>query len=155
MRMAELNPVGTRLNIGTMEFTAENIIQFARRFDPQPFHLDPEAAKDYVFGGLCASGWQSTAGWMKIFLAYWGAKCARLTKQGIQPPKLGPSPGFRKLQWLKPVYAGDRITYYTTLLNSRELASRPGVLLNATLNEGVNQTGDTVIRFESSVLEFA
>ena len=154
MRMAELNPVGARLEVGTMEFTADSIIGFARKFDPQPFHLNAEAAKDFVFGGLCASGWQSAAGWMKTFLAYWTKECIRLHKQGIAPPKLGPSPGFRKLQWLKPVYAGDRITYYTTLLNSRELASRPGVWLNSTLNEGVNQNGETVIRFESSVLEF-
>ncbi|WP_137136092.1 MaoC family dehydratase [Rhizobium sp. FKY42] len=154
MRMEELNAVGTRLNLGTMAFTAENIIEFARKFDPQPFHMDAEAAKDFVFGALCASGWQSAAGWMKTFLAYWTKECIRLHKQGIAPPKLGPSPGFRKLQWLKPVYAGDRITYYTTLLNSRELASRPGVWLNSTLNEGVNQNGETVIRFESSVLEF-
>lgn len=155
MRMAELNPIGTRLETGTMEFTAETIIHFARQFDPQPFHMDAEAAKDYAFGGLCASGWQSAAGWMKTFLAYWSKECARLAREGIDPPKMGPSPGFRKLQWIRPVYAGDRITYYTTLLTSRELASRPGVWLNSTLNEGVNQNGDIVIRFESSVLEFA
>lgn len=154
MKMSEMNPVGTRLQLGTIEFTAEKIVHFARQFDPQPFHVDAEAAKDYVFGGLCASGWQSAAGWMKALLAYWGQECARLEREGIAPPKLGPSPGFRKMQWLRPIYAGDSITYYTTLLNSRELASRPGVWLNSTLNEGVNQNGDTVIRFESNVLEF-
>lgn len=154
MKMAELNKPGVRLEVGTLEFTAEDIIRFATKFDPQPFHIDPEAAKDYVFGALCASGWHTSAGWMKTFLAYWTRECKRLAAQGIEPPKLGPSPGFRKLQWLRPVFAGDRITYFATLLESRALASRPGTRVNTTLNEGVNQNGETVIRFESNVLEF-
>ncbi|MFD1747107.1 MaoC family dehydratase [Rhizobium helianthi] len=155
MRMAELYTVGQRVETGTLEFTAEDIVRFATKFDPQPFHMDPEAAKNYVFGALCASGWHTSAGWMKTFLAYWAKECRRLIAEGHQPPKLGPSPGFSKLQWLRPVFAGDTITYYVTLLDSRELASRPGLLLNTALNEGVNQNGDTVIRFESKLLEFA
>lgn len=155
MKMAELNKPGVRIETGTLEFTAEDIIRFASKFDPQPFHMDAEAAKDYVFGGLCASGWHTSAGWMKTFLAYWARECKRLAAEGITPPKLGPSPGFRNLRWLLPVYAGDKITYYATLLESRELASRPGTWVNTSLNEGVNQKGETVIRFESNVLEFA
>ncbi|MBT9372482.1 MaoC family dehydratase [Rhizobium sp. CSW-27] len=155
MRFAELMTIGTRIEAGTLEFSAEDIIRFAEKFDPQPFHLDPEAAKAFVFGGLCASGWHTCAGWMKMFLVYWATESERLRRQGVAPPKLGPSPGFRKLQWLRPVYAGDRITYFATLQASRELASRPGTWINTTLNEGINQHGDVVIRFESNVLEFA
>lgn len=155
MRFAELMAIGTRIETGTLEFSAEDIIRFAEKFDPQPFHLDAEAARDFVFGGLCASGWHTAAGWMKMFLGYWAVESARLRREGIAPPQLGPSPGFRKLQWLRPVYAGDRITYYATLQASRELASRPGTWINTTLNEGINQNGDIVIRFESNVLEFA
>ncbi len=154
MRLAELTPVGTRIETGTLEFTAEDIVRFARKFDPQPFHLDAEAAKSFVFGGLCASGWHTCAGWMKMFLAHWVQESRRLKSEGIEPPKLGPSPGFKNLKWIRPVYAGDRITYSVTLTDSRELASRPGTWLNSTFNEGVNQNGQPVIRFDSSVLEF-
>ncbi|MDO1582324.1 MaoC family dehydratase [Rhizobium oryzicola] len=154
MKLSDLTPIGTRIETGSLTFTAEDIIRYAREFDPQPFHLDPEAAKNFVFGALCASGWHTCAGWMKMFLAHWAAEHARLVREGIEPPRMGPSPGFRKLQWLRPVYAGDTITYYVTLTETRELASRPGTWLNSTFNEGVNQNGETVMRFESSVLEF-
>lgn len=154
MKLIELSPIGQKIETGTLLFTAEDIIRFARQFDPQPFHVDPEAAKDFVFGGLCASGWHTCAGWMKMFLAYWTVEQARLVADGIEPPKLGPSPGFRKLQWLRPVYAGDRISYSVTLSESRPLASRPGTWMNSTLSEGINQDGKPVIRFESSMLEF-
>jgi acyl dehydratase len=154
MRLAELNPIGTRIETGTLEFSADDIIRFAKKFDPQPFHMDAEAAKSYVFGGLCASGWHTCAGWMKMFLAHWKEEHVRLTREGIDPPKLGPSPGFKNLKWIRPVYAGDRITYFVTLTDARELASRPGTWLNSTFNEGVNQNGEKVLQFESSVMEF-
>jgi acyl dehydratase len=154
MRLVELSPLGTRIETGTLLFTAEDIIRFAKKFDPQPFHTDPVAAKDYVFGALCASGWHTCAGWMKMFLAYWETEVARLQSEGITPPNLGPSPGFRKLQWLKPVYAGDSITYSVTLNDSRPLASRPGTFINMMTNDGVNQRGETVMRYEGTALEF-
>lgn len=154
MKLAELSPPGQRVTLDTLHFSAQDIIRFAEKFDPQPFHLDAEAAKNSVLGGLCASGWHTSAGWMKSFLAHWAREAQRLTSKGIEPPKLGPSPGFKKLQWLKPVFAGDDITYYVTILETRPLASRPGLSINRTLNEGVNQHGETVIRFEGSVLEF-
>ncbi|MCI9864797.1 MaoC family dehydratase [Rhizobium skierniewicense] len=154
MKFIELYPTDLKLELGTVHFSAESIIRYATKFDPQPFHLDADAAKNSVFEGLCASGWQTSASWMKCFLAYWGKEVRRLTSEGIEPPKLGPSPGFRNLKWLRPVYAGDDVTYFATMIASRPLASRPGILLNTTLNEGVNQHGETVVTFESNVLEF-
>jgi acyl dehydratase len=154
MKLSELAPPGKTTITGSLLFTAEDIVAFARKFDPQPFHVDAEAAKNYVFGGLCASGWHTCAGWMKTYIAYWAGERVRLLAAGIEPPKLGPSPGFKKLQWLKPVYAGDTITYSATLVESRPLASRPGTWINMTANEGVNQKGETVLRFQGSVLEF-
>ena len=154
MRLIELSPAGQKVITGTLLFTAEDIIRFARQFDPQPFHVDAEAAKTYVFGGLCASGWHTCAGWMKMFLSYWQTEVERLERDGQVAPKLGPSAGFRKLQWLKPVYAGDSITYSVTLADSRPLASRSGTWINMTINEGVNQHGDLVMRYEGTVLEF-
>ncbi|WP_439616140.1 MaoC family dehydratase [Shinella sp.] len=154
MRMVELYALGQTVQIGSLTFTAEDIIRFAKNFDPQPFHLDEELAKEALFGGLCASGWHSSAGWMKCFVPFWLGECKRLAREGITPPNLGPSPGFTKLSWLKPVFAGDTITYSVTLLASRELTSRAGRLVNTILCAGKNQNGEPVIRFESTVLEF-
>lgn len=155
MRMAEIYSIGQKIEIGSYIFDAERIIDFATQFDPQFFHIDPEAAKESLFGGLCASGWHSCSAWMKTFVAFWSAETARLQLQGLSAPKLGPSPGFRNLQWLRPVFAGDTVRYSVTLLSSRELTSREGWILNTILCEGENQDGVPVIRFESSVLEFA
>ena len=154
MRMTDLYPLNERTIIGSHHFTAEDIIRYARQFDPQPFHVDAEVAKDALFGGLCASGWHTCAGWMTCFVAFWSAEYVRLKKEGIEPPELGPSPGFTNLRWLKPVFAGDTITYAVTLTASRSLASRPGRALNTILCAGENQNGEPVIRFESTVLEF-
>ena len=154
MRMAELYASGASIEIGSLTFTADDIIRFARDFDPQPFHLDAELAKQALFGGLCASGWHSSAGWMKCFVPFWAGECRRLAAEGIAPPRLGPSPGFTNMRWLKPVFAGDTVTYSATLTASRELASRPDRLINTILCAGRNQDGEPVIRFESAVLEF-
>jgi acyl dehydratase len=155
MRMAELYPVNEKVVLGSHHFTAEDIIRYARQFDPQPFHVDAGAAENSLFGGLCASGWHTCAGWMKTFVAFWTAEYIRIKKEGVIPPELGPSPGFKNLRWLKPVFAGDTITYSVTLLSSRPLATRPGRLINTILCEGESQHGEPVIRFESTVLEFA
>ena len=154
MRMAEVYPVGQTVEIGSHTFTAEEIVRFARDFDPQRFHVDAEAAKDTLFGGLCASGWHTCAGWMKCFVTFWDGEYARLAAEGIDPPKLGPSPGFTRLRWLKPVFAGDTIRYTVTLVNARPLASRPGRILDTILCAGTNQHGEPVVRFESNVIEF-
>jgi len=154
MKLIALSPVGQKVITGTIVFTAADIIRFAEKFDPQPFHLDAEAAKNFIFGGLCASGWHTAANWMRAFLDHWTDEVEKLAREGRVAPKLGPAAGFQKLQWLKPVYAGDRIIYAVTLLSSRPLTSRPGTLMNTILCEGDNQNGETVIRFESSVLEF-
>lgn len=155
MRLIELSPPGRKVITGTLLFTTEDIIRFAKKFDPQPFHVDAEAAKGYVFGALCASGWHTCAGWMKTYIAYWTKEVARLESEGLIAPKLGPSAGFKKLQWLKPVYAGDTITYSVQLTESRPLTSRSGTFINMTINDGVNQHGDVVMRYEGTVLEFA
>lgn len=154
MRMLDLYPAGTRLELGSVTFTAEDIIRFAEKFDPQPFHVDAEAAKTYVFGALCASGWHTCANWMKSFIGFIGREINRLKAEGIAPPMIGPSPGFAELQWLKPVYVGDTITYFMTPLESRSVQGRNRYILNSALSEGVNQHGETVLRFKSNLIEF-
>lgn len=154
MKMLELYPAGTRLELGSVTFTAEDIVRFAEKFDPQPFHIDAEAAKTYVFGALCASGWHTCANWMKSFIGFIGREIERLNAEGIAPPKLGPSPGFAELQWLKPVFAGDTITFFMIPLESRAVQGRNRYILNSALSEGVNQHGETVLRFKSNLIEF-
>ncbi len=121
MKFTELYPVGHKLELGTVHFSAESIIRYAEKFDPQPFHLSEEGQRNSVFDGLCASGWQTSASWMKCFLNYWTKEVKRLASEGIEPPKLGPSPapGIANLKWLHPVYAGDDVTYFATLLAAR------------------------------------
>ncbi|MDX0785837.1 dehydratase [Sinorhizobium medicae] len=155
MTLEELYQTGRKVVTGSLTFTAEDIIRFARNFDPQPFHVDEEQARHSLFGRLCASGWHTSAGWMQCFLRFWKEEARRLAAEGLHAPKLGPSPGFKELQWLKPVYAGDTITYAVTLLEARIVASRPGWRINTILCEGENQHGEPVIRFESKVIEFA
>ncbi|MGG6898113.1 MULTISPECIES: MaoC family dehydratase [Rhizobium] len=154
MKMSELYAIGERAEIGSHTFTPEGIIHFASRFDPQIFHMDAEAAKHSLFGGLCASGWHSCSMWMRSFVDYWKSETARLIAEGKTPPNLGPSPGFKNLQWLRPVFAGDTITYGVAILGSRPLASRPGWTLYTLACDGVNQHGTPALRFESTVLAF-
>lgn len=154
MRLAELYAVGERVDMGSVHFSAEDIIRFASKFDPQPFHLEEEAAKASLFGGLCASGWHTCAGWMQRNVAFFRGEARRLIGEGKTPPKMGPSPGFRNLVWPKPVYAGDTITYSLTPVSSRPMTSRPGWHMNTALAEGMNQHGETVLRFESNVIDF-
>lgn len=154
MKMSELYTIGERVEIGSHTFTPESIVRFASRFDPQIFHMDAEAAKETLFGGLCASGWHSCSMWMRTFVDFWKGETARLIAEGKNPPNLGPSPGFKQLQWLRPVFAGDTITYGVTLLSSRPLASRPGWMLYTLACDGLNQQGAPALRFESTVLAF-
>ncbi len=154
MRSAELYKAHERVVTGTYEFTPEKIIAFARKFDPQHFHIDPDSARRSVFGGLCASGWHTCSAWMATFVAYNQSEARALAARNLTPPKWGPSPGFKHLRWLKPVFAGDVITFSFTPLDSRPSASRPGLRLNRSLCEGFNQNNEPVLRFESTVIEF-
>ncbi len=101
--------VGERDEIGAHTFTAEEIKRFARAFDPQPFHLDEAAAEESHFGRLCASGWHTLAVWMKLNVRHLQRRArASARRPACRLARLGPSPGFDELKWLKPVYAGDR-----------------------------------------------
>ncbi|WP_336486016.1 MaoC family dehydratase [Methylobacterium nigriterrae] len=142
--------IGATRELGAHAFTADAIVAFARAYDPQVFHLDPAAARETHFGGLCASGWHTAAIWMRRMLAT-RARDAALTARSGPVPASGPSPGFRDLRWLKPVYAGDTIAYATTLIDRRASATRPGWGLSTSRNTGRNQHGEPVFEFTSSV----
>jgi acyl dehydratase len=154
MRLRDLIGVGERIGLGSFEFTAERIIAFARKFDPQYFHLDPEKARDSVLGGLCASGWHVTAAMMKCNVETIERQARAVIAQGGMPPKFGPSPGFRNLKWLKPVHAGDTVTYFMRFNGDRPIPNRPGRNLVEMSYEGVNQRGELVYTMDGSVVEF-
>ena len=143
---------GDRRELGSYVFTAESIIAFARQFDPQRFHLDAEAAKDSVFGGLCASGWQTAATWMKLNLATSAIEVQKAKAESRVLPEFGPSPGIRNLRWFKPVYAGDEISYSRTVRGTRPLNSRPGWSILELTAEAKNAAGELVMSFDSAAL---
>lgn len=143
---------GERRELGSYVFTAESIIDFARQFDPQRFHIDAEAAKDSVFGGLCASGWQTAATWMKLNIASIVADVKAASAEGRTLPEFGPSPGIRNLRWFKPVYAGDEIFYSRTVRGARPLNSRPGWSILESTAEAHNKAGELVMSFSSAAL---
>jgi acyl dehydratase len=143
--------VGATDELGAFTFSADEIVRFARQFDPQRFHVDPEAAKHSLFGGLCASGWHTTSVWMKLLAAHRDHVRSETLARGERPARLGPSPGFTNLKWLKPVYAGDTISYRSTLTGKRVSVSRRGWGIAAHHNEAINQHGEMVMSFEGAV----
>ncbi|MBA4223277.1 MAG: dehydratase [Methylobacterium sp.] len=141
--------IGDSYELGSLVFTPQEIVAFARSFDPQPFHMDEEAARKSSFGSLCASGWHTAAGWMAAMVSHRRRQEAMLAPSAA--PRLGPSSGFKNLRWLKPVYAGDRITYHSAVADKRPSFSRPDWGLFFHHNTGVNQKGETVLSFEGCV----
>ena len=149
MKFFEDIAIGERADLGSHTFTADDIKTFARRYDPQPFHLDEAAAARSHFGALCASGWHTAATWMRLMVEHQVREDAARRARGEAVATLGPSPGFRELKWLKPVYAGDTVKYSTEIIDKRASGSRPGWGIMSIHNTGVNQNGEPVISFIS------
>lgn len=154
MMMKDFSPHGEPRTIGEYHFNEEDIIRFAKKFDPQYFHTDPERAKESVLGGLCASGWHVCSAWMQVNLGYLKQEFKKLAAGGETPPKMGPAMGFRDLKWLKPVYAGDTVTFTNTYMQQLELPNHSDRVLNEVLCEGVNQRGEKVFSFIPRAIEF-
>jgi acyl dehydratase len=136
--------VGDTHDYGSHTFTAEEIKTFAGAFDPQAFHIDEEAGRQSKFGGLVASGWHTAAMMMKLRVAYMTRAVETAIRRGEPPLRFGPSPGFDDLKWLKPVYAGDTITYVDKVIAKRETRSRPGWAIVSMETTGTNQKGEVV-----------
>ena len=143
--------VGDVLELGEFEFTAELIKSYSRIYDPLPFHLDERAAKAGPFGALAASGWQVSALWMHCM---WRTleQLAEDRRACHEPvAKMGPSPGFKNMRWLKPVLAGDVISYECEITNKRTTASRPEWGILFIHNRAKNQRSEMVMEFDGSV----
>ena len=129
--------LGERAEMGRHTFSEDEIVAFARQFDPQPFHLDPQAARATAFGGLIASGWHTCAVGMRLMVEQYIGRTASLG-----------SPGIEDIRWLQPVRPGDTLTYSRTVTASRASTSRAGVGLVKHRWEAVNQAGETVLTME-------
>jgi acyl dehydratase len=136
--------LGAKRELGSYIFTEDEIIEFGKKYDPQPFHIDKEAAKASIFGGLIASGWHTAAIWMKLSVD--GRK--RDSEDG-KPRVLrsGVSPGFEDMKWLKPVRPGMTLTYTSETFEKVELRSRPELGLIKTRNEARGANGELVFSF--------
>ena len=143
--------LGERVELGAYAFTSENIVAYAKAFDPQLFHVDPEAAARTHFGGLCASGWHTAAAWMKQMVAHRDRCRAAAAAIGAPNAELGSSPGFTDLKWRRPVYVDDTISYASTIVEKRESRSRPDWGLVFHHNTGANQDGEVVFEFKGCV----
>jgi acyl dehydratase len=152
MTLDELLRVGQTQTLGSHTFTAKEIKEFAGKYDPQRFHLDEVAARNSIFGGLCASGWHTVSMWMHFYVANYYSETEKAHLAQSPGVRFGPSPGLRKLKWLKPVYVGDTITYKQTPVSHRALTRRPDWHILLLQNEGFNQDCAKVLDFESSAL---
>jgi acyl dehydratase len=124
--------------LGTHTVTEEEILAFAREFDPQSFHVDPEAAKESVFGGLIASGWHTGAMWMRLYVDSLLGGAASMG-----------SPGIEELRWLAPVRPGDTLSGRLTVLEATPSERRPDRGTVRIRGEMVNQDGVTVMSMVS------
>ena len=143
--------VGEVHEYGSHTFAAEEIMRFAAAYDPQTFHADELAASDSHFGGLIASGWHTASAMMRLFVDHFAREGERAAARGEISPRFGPSPGFDDLQWLRPVYAGDTITFTGKILAKRESRSRPGWGIVTMETTGVNQRGEQVFALTAHI----
>jgi acyl dehydratase len=135
---------GSRREIGAYTFTAEAIKKFAAKYDPQRFHLDEEAGRNSLFGGLAASGWHVASVCMKMLVTDGQRRLKEAQARGQKVATSGPSPGIRDLRWIRPVLAGDTISFSTGIVSKRVSESRPGWGVLQTRADGVNQRGEQV-----------
>ena len=132
----DLQP-GSERDLGSVTLTAQEIKQFAAQFDPQPFHLDEEAGRQSVFGGLCASGWHTCSLAMRLTVDHFLKESSSMG-----------SPGLENLRWMKPVYPGDTLSLKHRIVESRPLNSKPDIGLVRSVWEMHNQRGEQVLHME-------
>lgn len=126
--------IGTVRETGTKTVTAEEIIEFGREFDPQYYHVDPERAKDSIFGGLAASGWHVGSMAMRLMVDSFVRNSASIG-----------SPGFDDLRWLKPVRPGDTVRVRSTVIDKKPSQRRPEIGSVRFRTEMLNQRDEIVM----------
>ena len=134
--------IGKEADYGSYEVTREEVLDFARKYDPQPFHLSDEAAAKTYFGRLAASGWHTCAMTMAVIVRH----LSREEQAGLG------SPGVDELRWLKPVYPGDTLHVRGKVIEKTPSRSKPEIGSFRTQTTVSNQHGEPVLRFTSIVL---
>lgn len=129
---------GETLDLGSFSYTEQEIVAFARAYDPQPMHTDPDAARRSIYGGLIASGWQTATSYMRT-----------LVDQLMRDSSSVGSPGLDKLRWLKPVRPGDVLRARFTVLEARPSNSRPDWGIVRSRGEVLNQDDQVVMDVEA------
>jgi acyl dehydratase len=133
--------VGLRREYGSVTINQDDIVRFAREFDPQPFHLDADAAARSPYGGLIASGWHTCALAMRAICDAFLVRAAALG-----------SPGIDEIRWRTPVRPGDTLTCYGTVLEARPSRSKPDRGVVVTQTEMVNQRGEVAMTMRGMTL---
>ena len=141
MNFLEDFPIGVRRELGTFAVNESDVIRFATEFDPQPFHVDPDAAKASFYGGIIASGWHTASMTMRVVV----------DKHLAASASLG-SPGVDELRWLKPVRPGDTLTVFTTVEEIILSKSKPDRGFLCGLTEVENQAGDVVMSMRAKTM---
>ncbi|MDF2384694.1 MaoC family dehydratase [Nostoc ellipsosporum NOK] len=134
--------VGATRSFGRYEVTREEVLDFARKYDPQPFHLSDEAAAETHFGRLAASGWHTCAMTMSMFVA----------EMAVHPQASLGAAGVDELRWLKPVHPGDVLRCESEILEVNPSRSRPDMGSMRTQTTTYNQHGEPVLRFVALAL---
>ena len=134
--------VGSKTEFGSYDVTREEVLEFARKYDPQPFHLSDEAAAKTHFGRIAASGWHTAAMTMRVIVD----ALSRQPQAGLG------SPGVDDLRWLRPVYPGDTLTVRGEIIEKTPSRSKPGLGTIRTKTTVTNQDGVDVMQYSSIVL---
>ena len=129
---------GSVYEFGSIAVEEAEVLDFARRFDPQVFHTDPEAAKKTIFGGLIASGWHTAAIMMRLFVDHYLSWAASLG-----------SPGIDELRWTKPVRFGDELSIRVTVLEANRSRSKPDRGILRSFVEVLNQNHEVVLTLKA------
>jgi acyl dehydratase len=132
-RWFEDYPAGAVFELGTFSVSAEEIMAFARQYDPQPMHTDPELAARGPFGGVIASGWHTIGLMMRLFVEHF------LPANGL------PAPGIDELRWTRPVRPGDTLRVRVTVTDARRSRSKPDRGLLHCFVEVFNQDDEVVL----------
>ena len=132
--------VGEKFSIGTVVMKEEEMINFATQFDPQRFHLDPEAAAETIYGGLIASGWHT------------GSLMMKLLAEGFLGEHSVGAAGLSELSWPAPVRGGDDLTLTVEIMKKRESKSRQHLGLIEIKNQLVNQNGEVALQAVPTML---
>lgn len=130
---------GSIYEFGTITVTEKEVIDFARKYDPQPFHIDPEAAKNSHFGGLISSGWLTASLMMRLLVDHYVSGVASLG-----------SPGVQDLKWLKPVRPGDELSIRVTIREARRSRSKPDRGMVGISVEVLTQKREIVMTMQST-----